>query len=60
VWRLQKRGEAGLIHRPYRVDRVPKPACAKETGEADPRDRPQKVEFELFLSSILHFYLVHK
>jgi hypothetical protein len=39
---------------------VPKPACAKETGEADPRDRPQKVEFELFLSSILHFYLVHK
>jgi hypothetical protein len=39
---------------------VPKPARAKETGEADPRDRPQKVEFKLFLSSILHFYLVHK
>jgi hypothetical protein len=39
---------------------VPKPDCAKETGEADPRDQPQKVEFELFLSSILHFYLVHK
>jgi hypothetical protein len=34
--------------------------CTRETGEADPRDRPQKIELELFLSSMLHYYLVHK
>jgi hypothetical protein len=39
---------------------VPKSVCTKETGEAYPRDRPQKIEFELFLSSMLHYYSVHK
>jgi hypothetical protein len=39
---------------------VPKSVCTKETGEADPHDRPQKIEFELFLSSMLHYYSVHK
>jgi hypothetical protein len=39
---------------------VPKPVCTKEIGEADPRDRPQKIELELFLSSMLHYYSVHK
>jgi hypothetical protein len=34
--------------------------CTRETGEADPRDRPQKIELELFLSSMLHYYIVHK
>jgi hypothetical protein len=38
---------------------VPKSVCTRETGEADPRDRPQKIELELFLSSMLH-YTVHK
>jgi hypothetical protein len=39
---------------------VPKPVCTKEIGEADPRDQPQKIELELFLSSMLHYYSVHK
>jgi hypothetical protein len=39
---------------------VPKSVCTKETGEADPRDRPQKIGFELFLSSVLHYYSVQK
>jgi hypothetical protein len=38
---------------------VPKSLCTGQTGEADPRDQPQKIEFELFLSSMPHYYLVH-
>jgi hypothetical protein len=34
---------------------VPQLVCTKETGEADPCDRPQKIRIELFLSSILHY-----
>jgi hypothetical protein len=45
----KKRGEAGLIHWPYRVD-------GKVTGETDPCDRPPKDRIELFLSSMLHCY----
>jgi hypothetical protein len=39
---------------------VPKSLCTGETGEANPRDRPQKIEFELFFLSMLHYYLVHR
>jgi hypothetical protein len=39
---------------------VPKSFNIRKAGEADPRDRPQKIELELFLSFILHFYFVHK
>jgi hypothetical protein len=39
---------------------VLKSLCTGEAGEADPRDRPQKIEFELLLSSMLHYYLVHR
>jgi hypothetical protein len=39
---------------------VPKSFCTRETGEADPCNRTQKIELELFLSSKLHYYLVHK
>jgi hypothetical protein len=35
---------------------VPKSVCTKETREADPCDRPQKIELELFS----HYYTVHK
>jgi hypothetical protein len=38
---------------------VPKSVCTRETGEADPRDRPQEIGLELFLLSMLH-YTVHK
>jgi hypothetical protein len=38
---------------------VPKSVCIRGTGEADPRDRPQKIELELFLSFMLH-YIVYK
>jgi hypothetical protein len=38
---------------------VPKSVCIRGTGEADPREWPQKVELELFLSSMLH-YIVYK
>jgi hypothetical protein len=51
----KKRGEAGLIHWPYGVEGVPQLVCTKETGEADPCDRPQKIRIELFFSSILHY-----
>jgi hypothetical protein len=39
---------------------VPKLVCTKEIGEADPCDRPQKIIIELFLSSMLYYYTVHK
>jgi hypothetical protein len=61
MWKLKKKwGEAGLIHWPYGVDGVPKLVCSRETGEAEPCDRPQNIRIELFLSSMLHCYDVHK
>jgi hypothetical protein len=39
---------------------VPKSFNTRKAGEADPRDRPQKIELELFLSFMLHLYSVHR
>jgi hypothetical protein len=47
VLRLQKQREAGLIHRPHRVDEVLKTKQSDTLDKADPCDRPQKIKCEL-------------
>jgi hypothetical protein len=31
-------------------------SCSDELGEADPRDRPQKIKYKLLMTSVLHNY----
>jgi hypothetical protein len=38
--KLQKRGESGLIHWPYRVDKIQRMSCSDALGKADSRDQP--------------------
>jgi hypothetical protein len=52
--KLQKRGEAGLIHWPYRVDKSQRTSCSDVLGKADPCDRPQKIKCKPLMSSVLH------
>jgi hypothetical protein len=42
-WGYKKRGEAGLIHRPHRVDEVLKTKQSDALGKADPCSRPKKM-----------------
>jgi hypothetical protein len=58
--KLQKRGEAGLIHWPYRVDKTQRASCSDALGKADPRDRSQKIKYKFFMTSVLHDYRSYK
>jgi hypothetical protein len=40
--KLQKWGEAGLIHWPYRVNKAQRASYFNALGEVDPRDQPKK------------------
>jgi hypothetical protein len=50
----KKRGEAGLIHRPYRVDKTQRASYSDALSTADSRDRPQKIKCKLSMASVLH------
>jgi hypothetical protein len=52
--KLQKQGEVGLIHWPYRVEELQGISRSSTFVEADSRDRPQKVKYKPLMSSILH------
>jgi hypothetical protein len=54
AWKLQKWGEASLIHWPYRVDETSRANYSDALGKADPYDRPQKIKCKLLLTSVLH------
>jgi hypothetical protein len=54
VWKLQNRGEAGLIHWPYRVDETSRASYSDALGKADPCDWPQKIKCNLLMTSVLH------
>src|SRR6185436_2860705 len=55
--RRQKRIEAGLIHRPHRVNTSWHATGCNRVREAGPSDRPQKIEKSYFGSELLHHTL---
>jgi hypothetical protein len=58
--RLQKWREAGLIHRPHRVDEVPKTKHSDALGKADPCDRPQKIKCGILMTNVSYSGNNHK
>jgi hypothetical protein len=52
VLRLQKWHEAGLIHRPHRVDEVLKTKHFDALGKTDPCDRPQKIKCRILMTNV--------
>jgi hypothetical protein len=60
VLRLQKWREAGLIHRPHRVDEVLKTKHSDTCGKVDPCDRPQKIKCERLMTNVSYSGNNHK
>jgi hypothetical protein len=60
MWRLQKRSEAGLIHRPHKVDEVLKTKYFDTLGKANPCDQPQKIKCKLLMKNVSHSGNNHK
>jgi hypothetical protein len=58
--RLKKWGEAGLIHRPHRVDEVLKAKHSDALGKADPCSRPQKIKCRILMTNVSHSGNNHK
>jgi hypothetical protein len=50
----KKRSEAGLIHRPHKVDEVLKTKHSDRLGKADPYDWPQKIKCKLLMPNVSH------
>jgi hypothetical protein len=57
---LQKWGEAGLIHRPHIVDEALKTKHSVALGEANPRDRPQKIKCTILMIDVSYSGNNHK
>jgi hypothetical protein len=53
-------GEAGLIHRPHRVDKVLKTKHSDALGKADPCSRPQKIKCGILITNVSHSGNNHK
>jgi hypothetical protein len=47
-------GEAGLIHRPHRVDEVLKIKHSDALGKVDPCSRPQKIKYRILMTNVSH------
>jgi hypothetical protein len=60
VLRLQKWRETGLIHRPHKVDEVPKTKHFDALGKADPCDRPQKIKCGILMTNVSYSGNNHK
>jgi hypothetical protein len=60
VLRLQKWREAGLIHRPHRVDEVLKTKHSDTCSKVDPYDRPQKIKCEILIINVSYSGNNHK
>jgi hypothetical protein len=58
--RLQKRREAGLIHRPHRVDEVLKTKHSDALGKADPCDGPPKIKCRILMMNVSYSGNNHK
>jgi hypothetical protein len=50
----KKRGEASLIHWPYRINKAQRANYFNALGEADPHDRPQKIKCKFLMANILY------
>jgi hypothetical protein len=58
--RLQKRCEAGLIHRSHRVDEILKTKHYDALGKADPCDGPQKIKCRILMMNVSYSGNNHK
>jgi hypothetical protein len=54
AWKLKKRGDAGLIHWPYRVDETSRASYSDALGKADPCNRPQNIKCKSLTTGTLH------
>jgi hypothetical protein len=52
--------EAGLIHRPHRVDEVLKTKHSDALGKADPCNRPQKIKCRILMTNVSYSGNNHK
>jgi hypothetical protein len=58
--RLQKWYEAGLIHRPHRVDEVLKTKHSDALGKANPCDWPRKIKCRILMTNVSYSGNNHK
>jgi hypothetical protein len=56
----KKRREAGLIHRPHRVDEVAKTKHSDALFKADPCDQPQKIKCRILMMNVSYTGNNHK